>query len=78
MASPEHLVQLLKRYKNLVLEGAPGTGKTFVVSQIADAWDAVTGRVLAGRGEGAYAITFHPSTSYEDFVEGLRIKDNEE
>ena len=36
------------------------------------AWQAVTGRELIGAGVGEYAITMHPSTSYEDFVEGLR------
>lgn len=57
--------------KNLVLEGVPGTGKTYAIKrEICEAWP--TPHTLKGRGAGAYAITLHPATSYEDFVEGLR------
>jgi MoxR-like ATPase len=69
---PAGIVRALKRFSNVVLEGPPGTGKTFVVREVADAWPALTGRSLAGKGVGEFAITMHPSTSYEDFVEGLR------
>lgn len=66
------IVQVLKLNHNAVIEGPPGTGKTHQVRSIADAWQSITGRPLAGRGDGPYALTFHPSTTYEDFVEGLR------
>jgi MoxR-like ATPase/predicted RNA-binding protein with PUA-like domain len=59
----------LPHVTNLVLEGVPGTGKTYAIKQITK---ADTTDVLQGRGEGRHAITLHPATSYEDFVEGLR------
>lgn len=55
-----------------MLEGPPGTGKTYVAQRIADTWEGVTGRELGADARGAAAITLHPSTSYEDFIEGLR------
>jgi MoxR-like ATPase len=71
--SHSHIDSLLA-LKNLILEGVPGTGKTYAIKEIAQQWESRTGRPLHGKGEGEFAITFHPSTSYEDFVEGLRPK----
>jgi hypothetical protein len=68
-------IRVLRRFKNAVLEGPPGTGKSYVVDAVAAAWPAETGRPLAGNGRGRYAITLHPSTTYEEFVEGLRYDD---
>lgn len=70
-------IRVLWRFKNVVLEGPPGTGKSHVVAAVADAWEHETGRPLAGNGRGRYAITLHPNTSYEEFVEGLRYSDEE-
>ncbi len=67
------LAGLLKRSLNVVLEGVPGTGKTFAIkNDICENWKLEDGRKLGGRGDGHFAITLHPATSYEDFVEGLR------
>ena len=66
------VITALRRFSNVVVEGPPGTGKTFVVSQIADVWQGITRRPLRGTGIGEWAITLHPSTSYEDMVEGMR------
>ncbi|MGV0448376.1 McrB family protein [Corynebacterium sanguinis] len=71
-------VRVLQRFKNAVLEGPPGTGKSHVVSGVADIWKKETGRDLAGNGRGRYAITLHPNTTYEEFVEGLRYNENTE
>jgi hypothetical protein len=62
----------LRRFRNVVLEGPPGTGKTYVVDDVAMRWQKATGRQLGGSGAGEFALTMHPSTSYEDVVEGLR------
>lgn len=68
-------IAVIKRFKNVILEGPPGTGKTFVVGEVAEQWTEVTGRTLGGDGSGRYAMTFHPSTTYEQFVDGLRYDD---
>lgn len=61
---------LLKSNKNLILTGAPGTGKTYLAQQMA--------RMLTqNKEENIGFVQFHPSYDYTDFVEGLRpIKDS--
>lgn len=54
-------INLLKENRNLILHGAPGTGKTFLAKKIAEAMNAEIG-----------FCQFHPSYDYTDFVEGLR------
>jgi hypothetical protein len=50
--------------KQVVLEGPPGTGKTFLVQRLLEA---------CGMPEAQWALVqFHPTYSYEDFVEGFR------
>lgn len=69
-------IRVLRRFRNVVLEGPPGTGKSHVISAVAEAWQQQTGRPLGGNGRGRYAITLHPNTTYEEFVEGLRYDDS--
>lgn len=52
---------LLKSTHNLILHGAPGTGKTHLAYEIAEAMQAEVD-----------FVQFHPSYDYTDFVEGLR------
>ncbi len=75
MSTATETIRVLRRFKNAILEGPPGTGKTFVVANISDLWQQQTGRELKGNGDGHYAITYHPSTTYEEFLEGLRYDD---
>lgn len=56
----------LRRRRNLILQGPPGTGKTFLARRLA--WLEL-GATDAARVE---LVQFHPSYSYEDFVQGFR------
>jgi 5-methylcytosine-specific restriction protein B len=56
----------LRRRRNLILQGPPGTGKTFLARRLA--WLEL-GATDATRVE---LVQFHPSYSYEDFVQGFR------
>jgi len=68
---------ILNRRKNIILEGPPGTGKTHAIKGIVEQLekskkDDGEGLEIGGRGKADWAITMHPATSYEDFIEGLR------
>ncbi|RYU80147.1 AAA family ATPase [Hymenobacter persicinus] len=56
----------MHRRRNLILQGPPGTGKTFLARRLA--WLEL-GATDAARVE---LVQFHPSYSYEDFVQGFR------
>ena len=60
---------LLKNTKNLILTGAPGTGKTYLAKQIA--------KELGCKDDNIGFVQFHPSYDYTDFVEGLRPTDKD-
>lgn len=55
---------LLNHTHNLILHGAPGTGKTYLAHEIAEAMGCSDNEIGF--------VQFHPSYDYTDFVEGLR------
>ncbi len=77
-------VQLLKDKKNIILQGAPGTGKTYTTASLAvrlcnSSFTELGDHAkvmeeyehLRKKGQIAFC-TFHQSMDYEDFVEGLK------
>ena len=81
------ILKLLKHSKNVILEGAPGTGKTWIVPEIVTRLCGVISETEGRSREDvmkAYQAlldqnrvrftTFHPSLDYEDFVEGWKPK----
>ena len=74
--SVEEYAKILQTSKNIILHGAPGTGKTFLARQIA-ANIVSNGRVsnyedlsFEERKQVEF-VQFHPNYDYTDFVEGL-------
>lgn len=68
--SPEWLERarsLLGLKRQLILQGVPGTGKTHVAR-------ALTQLLTHGCHDAVRLVQFHPSYSYEEFVEGIKVK----
>jgi uncharacterized protein (DUF2461 family) len=58
---------LLELKKQLILQGVPGTGKTHVARCLAKL-------LTAGRQGAVRLVQFHPAYSYEEFVEGIKVR----
>lgn len=65
--------ELLKKSKNIILYGAPGTGKTHTsennIKRLIE--ENKNNKIKENR---FVKVQFHPSYSYEDFIEGLKPK----
>jgi len=60
------ILSSLKRKKNIVLQGPPGVGKTFIARRLAY---CAIGEIAPDRVQ---MIQFHQSYAYEDFIQGFR------
>ncbi|HEY0221443.1 MAG TPA: AAA family ATPase [Lactovum miscens] len=79
----QKLAKKLETSYNIILRGAPGTGKTYLAQQIAadiiskGYFDDYT-LLSDEQKKQVEFVQFHPSYDYSDFVEGLRPKTNDD
>ena len=82
----EEILDTLKKKKNVIIEGAPGTGKTFITREVVvRLCDNEQGDLSQNEIDQRYEelvqqgrvslTTFHPALDYEDFVEGYKPTD---
>ncbi|WP_461243402.1 McrB family protein [Secundilactobacillus muriivasis] len=79
--TPEQLANKLKKAPNIILRGAPGTGKTYLAHQIAanlvtngatSDYQSFLKTATPEQLKQVGFVQFHPSYDYTDFVAGLR------
>ena len=73
----ESLGSLLEKKKQIILYGPPGTGKTYKARAFCEWFLGKNYEELGENGKLEF-ITFHPSYSYEEFVEGITVNTDQE
>ena len=80
------IIDILKHKKQIILQGAPGTGKTYITSEVAVS--LIDGNIPNDRkslmvrykelieNNQIFFTTFHQSMDYEEFVEGFKPVSN--
>ena len=65
-----HLKKILEIKKNIILQGSPGVGKTYMAKRLAYS-------LIGERDDDKIlSVQFHQSYSYEDFIEGIKPNEN--
>ena len=76
----QEITNILLHKKQIVLQGAPGTGKTYIAKDVSEF--LITGTTSKNKKEQAQVlkdsaqyklVQFHPSYTYEDFVRGVVV-----
>ncbi|MEB8091018.1 MrcB family domain-containing protein [Mammaliicoccus lentus] len=75
----KEITEKLVKSKNIILRGAPGTGKSYLAKAIASKIIGLSNEKLESSEQFEF-VQFHPNYDYTDFVEGIRpiIDDDDE
>lgn len=64
-AEMSRISALLDRHRYVILQGAPGCGKTYATARLAREWEEANGP------DSTFFIQFHAETTYADFIWGI-------